>query len=145
MKTLILTVGLPRSGKSTWCEEQIKKANTVVVRPDAVRLAFHGERFKAELENEVWEIVYIMTRALLLSGHDTIIIDATSVNERSRNAWKKEFKDCKVVYKNFYTSPEICKERAILTNQKDLLPVIDRMASKLVFPKEDLYDENNNN
>jgi len=40
MKILILTVGLPRSGKSTWAA----KKGFPIVSPDAIRLAMHGMR-----------------------------------------------------------------------------------------------------
>ena len=82
-----------------------------------------------------------MAKALLLC-HDTIIVDATNVNSRARNEWRKAFPEAKLVWKVFETTPEVCKERAINTKQEDLIPVIDRMWGKFKSPKEDtLYSE----
>jgi predicted kinase len=52
MKILILTVGLPRSGKSSWSRQQ----TFPVVNPDSIRLALHGLRFAPEAEPFVWAI-----------------------------------------------------------------------------------------
>ncbi|KKK82651.1 hypothetical protein LCGC14_2801230, partial [marine sediment metagenome] len=46
MKKLILTVGLPRSGKSTWARKQ----GHPIVNPDSIRLALYGEPFIEEAE-----------------------------------------------------------------------------------------------
>lgn len=44
MKKLILTIGLPRSGKSTWAKQQ----GCPVVNPDSIRLALHGKAYIQE-------------------------------------------------------------------------------------------------
>ena len=72
MKVLILTVGLPRSGKSTWA----KKQGYPIINPDSIRLALHGEHFIEDAEPMVWTIAMYMTKALFLAGHNKIIIDA---------------------------------------------------------------------
>src|SRR5258706_417694 len=51
--TLIVMVGLPWSGKSTWAREQ---GNWPIVCPDEIRFALHGQRFIAEAEPWVWTI-----------------------------------------------------------------------------------------
>jgi predicted kinase len=130
-RKLILTVGLPRSGKSTWAQQQ----GFSIVCPDAIRLALHGERYLAKPEPMVWLIVYIMVDALFLAGNDTIIIDATNTNEKRRREWKEKFPNVEIELKVFDTSPAECKRRAVDTGQPDLLPVIDRMAAQWDLPK----------
>ena len=46
MKEIIVTVGLPRSGKTTWAREQ----GYPIVNPDSIRLSLHGKRFELLLE-----------------------------------------------------------------------------------------------
>ena len=121
-KRLIVTVGLPRSGKSTWALEQ----DYPIVNPDAMRLAVYGERFNASRENEVWSIVPIMINSLFLAGHDFVIFDATNVTKRRREAVRNDsLYTC--YYVAFNTPPEECIKRAIATGQEDLIPVIEKM------------------
>lgn len=48
--TLVLMVGLPRSGKSTIA----RSGRVPIVSPDAIRLALHGQPFIASAEPTVW-------------------------------------------------------------------------------------------
>lgn len=136
-KLILLTVGLPRSGKSTWAREQ----GFPIVCPDAIRLAMYGLRFQAVAEPWVWAMAFTMASALFLAGNTTIIIDATNVSKRRRDEWRTKFPDCAVEVKVFDTSPKECKKRAILTGQEDLLPVIDRMAKDWDLEKPESWSE----
>lgn len=126
MKELILTVGLPRSGKSTWAKEQ----GYPIVNPDAIRLALHGKPFISEAEGFVWQIAYTMAKSLFLAGHEKVIIDATNTTKKRREEWINRFKDCEVSYMTFNTPPEICIQRAKNCGREDLIPVIERMVSE---------------
>lgn len=70
MVRLLVTVGLPRSGKSTWAKQQ----GAPVVNPDAIRLALHGQAFLQEAEPLVWVMAKYMVEALFLAGHSTVIL-----------------------------------------------------------------------
>ena len=109
MKKLILTVGLPRSGKSTWAKEQ----GFPIVNPDAIRLSLHGQRFQPEAEGFVWAIAYLMADALFKAGHDTVIVDATNITKKRRQSWIDKFTDCHVKYVAINTTELVCIERAI--------------------------------
>jgi predicted kinase len=126
VKKIILTVGLPRSGKSTWARQQ----GLPIINPDAFRLALHGEPFLAKAEPMVWTLVFTCAEALLLAGNSTIIVDATNVSEKRRAQWATKFPDCEIELKVFDTSPEVCVERAILTGQEHLVPIIRQMAEE---------------
>lgn len=138
MKLLIQTVGLPRSGKSTWCQEKIKEG-IPVVNPDSIRLALHGKAYDPDYEKEVWHIVKIMIKSLFLAGHNTVILDATAVHIKSRNQWLSPDWECK--YKCFDTPVEECVRRAEVNGQDYLISVIYRMNRDLVWPTENLYVE----
>ncbi len=126
---LILTVGLPRSGKSTWAKEQ----SLPIVNPDSIRLALHGHNFISEAEGFVWETAYLMAKSLFIAGHDSVIIDATNITERSRNTWKYKFPNCEIIHKYFKTEKEICIERAKLGGKEYLIPVIERMSKQIDY------------
>jgi len=121
MKRLICTVGLPRSGKSTWTKTQPYP----IVNKDSIRLALHGQRYLQEAEDWVHTISITMTKALFLAGHDIVISDETNVTKKRRDEyisdlWETEFK-------LFDTSREVCIERALLTDDYYIIPIIEKM------------------
>jgi predicted kinase len=106
MNTLIMTVGLPRSGKSTWA----KKQNLPIVNPDSTRLALHGQRFTGAAEPMVWAIAHYMVESLFLAGHAIVILDATNTTKARRDEWKS--KKWIRTYCISNTPIEVCIERA---------------------------------
>ncbi len=124
---MVICVGLPRSGKSSWA----RGLGCPIVNPDSIRLALHGQPFAAEAEPFVWAIAEVMAKALFTAGNHTVVIDATNTTEKRRQVWEAIAQKCdaSVSYRLFDTPPEECKRRARETGQGDLLPVIDRMAA----------------
>jgi len=122
-QTLIVMVGLPRSGKSTYIEKQKWLEKYPVICPDSFRLAIHGQRFYKPAEPFVWGAVQATIKALFLRGHKTIILDATNTTHSRRKEWEKN--EWAVKYVWIKTSPEECKRRALATEQEDLIPVIE--------------------
>jgi len=120
-KTLICTVGLPRSGKSTWAKQQ----GVPVVNPDSIRLAIHGQAFIASAEPVVWAVAKYMVKALFLAGHDTVILDATNVSRRRRDEWRSN--EWNTVFKVILTEKEECIRKAVENKQPELVDVIERM------------------
>jgi predicted kinase len=137
---LIAMMGLPRSGKSTISRALAKQLGAPIVNRDALRLAIHGQRYASEAEPLVKAVSLYMIRALFGAGHEVVIYDETNYSQTARDYikdsnWHTEFY---VVT----TSSEICKARAITTNQPDLLPVIDEMVSRYqpLRSDEKVYD-----
>lgn len=128
MNTLISTVGLPRSGKSTWARTQ----GIPVVNPDSIRLALHGQAFYAPAEPFVWATAHLMVQSLFLAGHNKVILDATNINRRRRDEWRS--KDWQNAYVCFETSEFECMTRARNNGQPELVAIIARMAKDLVWP-----------
>lgn len=123
-KTLVLIVGLPLSGKSTWAAMH----GAPVVCPDAIRLALHGERFVALAEPFVWAIAKVMVRALFLAGHREVVLDACNVTRARRDEWKSSRWD-----RQFFTlEPGVdeCLRRAEAAGDEEIVPVIEAMALK---------------
>ncbi len=152
MNTLIVTVGLPRSGKSTWAREVTKQIHSPIVNPDAVRMAITGQRFVKDAEPIVWTTVQYMVRALFEAGHNTVILDATNTTKARRKFWLDECRngfygdDAKVSFIVFDTTVDVCKQRAIDGGQKDLVPIIDSMdvgfepLDSITEPNRELHD-----
>lgn len=125
---LIAMMGLPRSGKSTITGKLSRVYGAPIVNRDTLRLAIHGQRYAVEAEPIVKATSFYMIKALFLSGHPVVIYDETNYSKAARNALKDPLWD--VVFYEIKTSPEVCKERAVLTNQSDLIPVIDGMVAR---------------
>lgn len=123
--TIIVMVGLPRSGKSTWA----RGTGLPIVSPDAIRLALHGVRYLETAERWVWAIAKTMARALLLAGHETIVVDNCCVTHRQRQEWVEEFGAQHVIRFRHVDTPESeCIVRARALHDDVIVPVIERMA-----------------
>jgi len=127
MKTLYVTVGLPRSGKSTWAIKQ----NIPMVNPDSIRLAVHGQPFLKNAEPMVWAIAMYMVKSLFIAGHQHVLLDATCISQMERYGWKSD--EWETTFILFDTTKEECIERAKKDNKKFLIPVIERMEEKENF------------
>lgn len=119
---LICTVGLPRSGKTTWARSQAWP----IVNPDSIRLAIHGQRFIGDAEPFVWATAKAMVRSLFLAGHQTVILDATNTTKKRRAEWFDE--RWQTFFKVIDTPYPECMERA--KDDDEILPVIERMAAQ---------------
>jgi hypothetical protein len=139
-------IGLARSGKSTvskrWSNHEISftedgtivhnrpiivEEPRVVVNGDSWRLAM-GHRYNAWVEPLVHAQVEIAVRALLLNHN--VLVDETNTNPNSITKWLEADIDAIPIFIN--TPVEVCKKRAIDTNQPDLVPVIERMNINLI-------------
>jgi predicted kinase len=119
---LILTMGLPRSGKSTWAMKQ----GYPIVNRDAIRLALHGQAFIGEAEAMVTAIEEYMVKSLFKAGHKYVIVDATHLKEKYRKRWS--YGPWELQIQTFDTPMDVCIERAKKDNREDLIPIIERMA-----------------
>lgn len=126
---LYVTVGLPRSGKSTLCQKALVPHGYVVVNPDNFRLAIHGQRFLASAEPFVWASVYAAADALLLTGHK-VVIDGCHMTQKRREPWESR----KAEFLLMCTSKEDCISRALAIDDHEIIPVIERMAAECDWP-----------
>lgn len=107
---LILLVGLPQSGKSTWARQS---AHPIVNR-DAIRQTIGGSIRYFKEEGRVTEIEEIMADSLFNAGHHTVVIDATHLKKKYRDRWIKwaEERGLRMYIYKFLTSLEVCQQRA---------------------------------
>ena len=132
-RELILMVGLPRSGKTTFAREFVEgNAGTAIVNPDSIRVAIHGQRFIGKAEPVVWMVAKYMAQSLFTAGHHTVIIDATNNTADRRDEWVKEFRDTEVTVSCIFifTPAAECIERARAEGDLDIIPIIEKMEEK---------------
>lgn len=140
MATVHMLVGIPGSGKSTYCNNVLikKYPNAVFIASDIVR-----NNNPTMKEEEIWPEIYRLCSTSLLSGLD-IIYDATNITPNVRNRfWDKlagkgvtEYE--KIAY-YFITDPDRCVERVAIRNtlpNERFLPldVIKGYGEKIIAP-----------
>ncbi|HLG11830.1 MAG TPA: ATP-binding protein, partial [Dehalococcoidia bacterium] len=82
--TLVLTVGLPGSGKSTFARRLALATGAAVLESDALRRLLFGEPSYSAAENRrLFEALPAAARELLERGRN-VIIDATNLRESDR-------------------------------------------------------------
>lgn len=132
-KRLILTVGLPRSGKTTWAREQIKKG-IPVIESDAIWVAGgyrEGmKKTKKDFEH-VGRIFRATVKSLFISGHDTVIVVYDHLSRKDRESWVSESGYWTRGFKIFDTSYKDCKQRMIDGNLEDWIPSLNEAVSKM--------------
>ena len=131
---LAILAGLPKSGKSTYAKI-LKEQGWVVVNPDTIRLALHGQQFVASAEPFVWATAELMARSLLMSEYK-VLIDATNTTKKRRAQWLKLSQEFGLRLDAYVmdTSAEECHERNNWLHEhgSSAVPpaVIDRMAAQ---------------
>lgn len=138
-KTLIMLVGLPRSGKSTYRKKLVEQFKYLTVCPDTLRLLIHGEAFKAEYEKQVWQTAELMVKAAFEDGQDVVILDATSITKKDRNKWKSDKWRRDIRYID--TPMDVCLSRIEPGKNEYLKEVIERMNKNFQFPTVDELQE----
>jgi predicted kinase len=127
IKRLHVLVGLPYSGKSSYAAHLKEDEGYVIVSPDAIRLALHGERFNLHTEEIVWAIATYMVKSLFIAGHDDVILDACNMTKKRRKDWQGRRLGWETLFHVIDTDAEVCKERAFKHDDEDIIPIIDRM------------------
>lgn len=112
-KKVILTIGLPASGKSTWCEDFLRKnQDWVKISRDDFRYMLRNEpmlEFKGE--NLVTTLCFNSAKHALRSGYN-VIIDNTHLRLSYINDAKNELGElADIDYRYFDTPAETCIER----------------------------------
>jgi len=120
--------GIPLSGKSTYAKV-LQSEGWVRVSLDDLRLALHGQIYKAEAETKVWESAELMVRTLLKSGHN-VIVDTTNRTRERRKRWRRVAKEFGLTLEIYQveTDYETCKARNKVLNRlsQDMLKQIHK-------------------
>ena len=115
MSKLIITRGLPASGKSTWAKQWVLEdpEHRVRINQDDIRLML-GKYWVPSREKLVQEIQFDAIIEALNREFD-VVIDNTNLNKKVLDQFNrliKTFEDYEIEYKDFFDTPlSVCIER----------------------------------
>jgi predicted kinase len=130
---VVLSIGLPGSGKSTW----FKRHSILPLSSDMVRILLFDDVTEQRYQDLVFSTLRSMLRARLLARRPWNYVDATNLSPHERRSWIKLAHDfgyeAHAVF--FDVPPEVCIERNRRRERNVPEDVMQRMAGKLRPPK----------
>jgi len=95
---LILTIGLPGSGKSTWAQGQAAKGLVdLVIERDIIREQLTGDRRNHTQEPLVTRAHFSQVKWSLQAGRTVVVAD-TNLKRRYTREWKRLAEECGAEY-----------------------------------------------
>lgn len=134
MSKLIMMVGLPASGKSTYAKKLADKENAIILASDELRKELFGNVNDTEHNNELFQELHRRAIQYLKEGKN-VIYDATNINSRRRVGFLSQLptnikKEC--YYMN--TSLDVITDNNYNRERKVPIDVIKRMRKNLQVP-----------
>ena len=144
MSKLIITRGLPASGKSTWAKQWVLEdpEHRVRINQDDIRLML-GKYWVPSREKLVQEIQFNAIIEALNREFD-VVIDNTNLNNKVLDQFNRlirTFEDYEIEYKDFFDTPlSVCIER---DKNRDL-QVTEKVIRSFYNNYKDKYSLNGN-
>ncbi len=132
---VVLAVGLPGSGKSSW----FKRHNINPLSSDLLRSMLFDDPAEQRFQDLVFSNLRSMLKARLIARRPTNYVDATNLTPQERQSWTKLAKDFGYdVHAVFFDVPlEVCIERHQRRDRLVPEEVMRKMAAKLKPPTFD--------
>lgn len=132
---LIVLVGLPGSGKSSWAKEQ----GAAVISSDHMRWLLADDENDQTIHREVFATVRYMLRCRFELRRPLTIVDATNLTRRERRPYIRlaQMHGCRVEAVFFDTPLETCQLRNRSRTRVVPPEIIEMLAARLALPSVD--------
>lgn len=129
---LVILVGLPASGKSTWAQ----KNELPVLSSDAVRELLTGDATHQGVNRLVFRMLRQLAAARQQAGMPVTCIDSTALTLWERRCWTRfaQLHNCEAEVVYFDTPLEECKRRNAARDRVVPEQAMDLMAARLQPP-----------
>ena len=129
---VVLAIGLPGSGKSSW----FKRHDITPLSSDMLRALLFDDPTEQRFQDLIFSNLRSMLKARLIARRPMNYVDATNLSPHERNGWIKLAKDYGYeVQAVFFDVPvEVCLERNRRRERKVPEDAMRRMAGKLKQP-----------
>jgi predicted kinase len=134
MQRIVIAVGLPGCGKSTWFREQ----GIMPLSSDHLRLLLADDEDDQTIHVEVFECLLQLLEVRLRIGRESSAVDATNLTEAFRRPYFELARKhpCELEAVWFDTPLEVCLERNRKRSRQVPEEVIREMAAALEPPRE---------
>ncbi len=138
MNKLIMLVGLPASGKSSFAKVLSKKENAIILSSDELRKELYGDINDKEHNVEIFEELHKRLKKNLLEGKN-VIYDATNINSRRRKGFLSQlkgnkYKDVEKICYYMNTSLIDCLNNNLARDGRVPTEIISKMYKTLQIP-----------
>ena len=132
---VVLTIGLPGSGKSTY----LAKLGAHPVSSDAIRLQLADDETEQTIHGQVFATARYLLRKRLELKRPITYVDATNLTRHDRKPFIRlaHAHDCEVEALFFDVPLDVCKARNAARGRMVPVDALDTMAAKLQPPSTD--------
>lgn len=136
MPKLILMVGLPASGKSTYAEQLALKEDAVILSSDQLRGELYGDVNDTEHNNEVFAELHKRIKENLVKGNN-VIWDSTNISYKKRKIFLEGIRKTNCTKECYFmaTPYEVCLEQNSQRNRQVPEHVLKRMYKNIFIPQ----------
>lgn len=133
MQRIVLAVGLPGSGKSTYLE----RLGAHALSSDAIRELLADDATDQTIHDRVFATLRYLLRHRLAIGRPVSYIDATNITRKDRSTWISvaQESNCAINALYFDTPLDVCLARNRLRDRRVPEEVVREMANKLTVPQ----------
>ena len=142
---LIILVGIPGCGKTTYANKFLQKKNTCILSSDSVRKQFFGDANAQFKNKEVFAILFEKAKSKLKQGMN-VVIDATNITSAIRKETLAYFSDLDLqkIATVFNAPIEVCISRDKARTRSVGENVVLKLAARFEPPTlEEGFDEIN--
>lgn len=138
MSKLVIMVGLPGSGKSTYATKYTTQDRTTLVSTDEIRRELYGNPETQGNAQDVFNEAYRRIEIALRAG-DTVVFDATNLKARNRRYLINKYRPIAdtIIAEYINTPIDECIMRDELRSRSVGYEVIQRMARGMTEPRLD--------